>query len=58
MALPVVNADGRTDCCDAYTTISPEDGVEYCKGCYREVGNPGPRFEFTLPVEEGEPDGE
>ena len=39
---PLVRPDGRTTCCDAFTTFM--DGgagvtvqVECCKGCYREV---------------------
>lgn len=29
--------DGRTTCCGAFSTISADDGVEYCKKCYRPV---------------------
>lgn len=46
--LSTVKADGRTTCCNAFTSISMEDGVEYCKACYQEVANPGPRFELDL----------
>jgi hypothetical protein len=37
MNLPTVNKDGVTSCCDCYTSIFIDDGVEYCKGCYEEV---------------------
>jgi len=50
---PTVGEDDLTSCCGAYTSISMDDGVEYCKSCFREVLNPGPRFEYKLP-EEGE----
>lgn len=33
----IVKADGTTTCCGAYTSIFIDDGVEYCKACYREV---------------------
>lgn len=33
----IVRADGTTTCCDAFTTIYMDDGVEYCKSCYEEV---------------------
>ncbi len=33
-----VDDDGRTSCCGAYTSIHMDDGVEYCKCCYGEVG--------------------
>jgi len=34
---PFVNPDGTTTCCNAYSSISIDDGVEYCKACYLEV---------------------
>lgn len=33
----IVRADGTTTCCDAFTTIYVDDGVEYCKACYEPV---------------------
>lgn len=32
-----LNEKGRTSCCGAYTSISTDDGVEYCKNCYEAV---------------------
>jgi hypothetical protein len=32
-----VDADGRTSCCGAYSSIHMDDGVEYCKCCYGSV---------------------
>ena len=29
--------DGTTTCCGAYTSISVDDGVEYCKACFEGV---------------------
>ncbi len=50
----IVRADGTTTCCDAYTSIFLDDGVEYCKACYRDVvGHENPadslRTNITLP---------
>lgn len=33
----VVDGDGRTACCGAYTSIFIDDGTEYCKCCYGSV---------------------
>jgi hypothetical protein len=33
----VVDDDGFTACCGAYTSIFADDGVEYCKCCYGSV---------------------
>lgn len=33
----LVKDNGTTTCCDAYTSISMIDAVEYCKNCYDEV---------------------
>lgn len=35
-----VNDDGITACCQAYTSIFTDDGVEYCKCCYGAVVRP------------------
>ena len=29
--------DGTTTCCDAYSTIFIDDGIEYCKGCGNDI---------------------
>lgn len=39
--LHVIDRDGLSLCCRAMTTID-EHGVEYCKGCYKAIENPGP----------------
>lgn len=33
----VVDSDGITACCAAYTSIAIDDGTEYCKCCYAEI---------------------
>ena len=33
----LVDQDGRTSCCGAYTSIFMDDGVEYCKACYEPI---------------------
>lgn len=30
-------ADGTTTCCDAYSTVFVDDGIEYCKGCGNDI---------------------
>lgn len=35
--ITLVRDDGTTTCCDAYSTIFIDDGVEYCKGCGNDV---------------------
>ena len=32
-----IKPDGRTTCCNAYTSISIDDGVEYCKACFEAI---------------------
>jgi hypothetical protein len=48
----VVDSDGRTSCCGAYTSIFIDDGIEYCKGCYVAVTGyvDGPTERFTVEI--------
>lgn len=32
-----VDADGRSSCCGAFTSIHMDDGSEYCKCCYGSI---------------------
>ena len=32
-----VNEEGKTSCCNAYTSVHTDTGQEYCKKCYRLV---------------------
>jgi len=45
-----VREDGRTTCCGAYTTISMDDMVEYCKKCYRAVEGYLDEAVYALPT--------
>lgn len=42
----IVNKDFTTTCCGAYTTIFIDDGMEYCKCCYRNVEGHIVGFDF------------
>lgn len=33
----LVRKDGTTTCCDAYSTVFTDDGIEYCKGCGNDI---------------------
>ena len=33
----LVRRDGTTTCCDAFTSIFVDDGLEYCKACFRDI---------------------
>ena len=33
----LVREDGRTTCCEAFTSIFIDDGLEYCKACFESV---------------------
>ena len=33
----VVDGDGITACCKAYTSIDIDHGTEYCKCCFAEI---------------------
>lgn len=45
-----VRPDGTTTCCNAYSTISADDQVEYCKKCYRAVEGYLDEAVFALPT--------
>lgn len=30
-------ADGTTTCCNAYSTVFTDTGIEYCKGCGNDI---------------------
>lgn len=46
----LVDEDGLTSCCHAYTSIFIDDQVEYCKGCYRPVTGYIGSAVFDMPV--------
>lgn len=49
-----IGLDGRTTCCGAFTSISMDDGVEYCKACYAAVeGTASARTKVELPRDRG-----
>ena len=33
----LIRDDGTTTCCNAYTSIFMDDGVEYCKACFSDI---------------------
>ena len=47
--------DGRTTCCDAFTTFFVDTGEEYCKACYATVTGYVDEPPATPPAEEEQP---
>lgn len=51
-----ITAEGKTICCDAFTSIFIDDGTEYCKCCFNAVIGLVATSRPRMVVDLGDPD--